>query len=138
MSQQVGWALLGLSALLFVIAYVRYRRVRDGLIGPDVSESGAHARAARGAVYAGRLPEDRQLAAATRALAKRTATNYPLRWRYLVFIYPAVLALVLSVFAFLPSQGPVGLAAFIVVGGIVTIQARAAHRGAQRILAAKR
>jgi hypothetical protein len=137
-SLPVGWALLAVSAVLFVIAYVRYRGIRDDLISPDASElKGSTARAARSAVYAGRVPEDRQLAVATRALAKRTVNNYPLRWRYVVFTYPAILALALSLFAFLPRQGPIGVAAFVVVGAIVTIQARAAHRGAQRILATK-
>ena len=137
MSQPVGWALVVLAVVLFVIAYLRYRGIREELIAPDTSQAGATARAARSAVFAGRIPEDRDLAAATRALAKLTVNNYPLRWRYAIFTFAGVLALTVSSLAFFPSRALYVIAPAIVVGGLLAIQARAAHRGAQRILAAK-
>lgn len=139
MSETVGWILVAVSAALFVIAYVRYRAIRDRLIRPDASvPKGATARRAQSAVYAGQLPDDKQLALATRALAKQTVNNFPLRWKYVVFIYPALLVAAVSLLAFAPRIALGTIAAAIVIGAIVTIQARAAHRGAQRILATRK
>ena len=139
MSEVIGWLLVAAAAVLFLIAYLRYRGIREQLIRPgDSAPRGAAARRAQSAVYAGQVPADRDLAAATRALARQTVNNYPLRWKYAVFTYPAIVLACLSLFAFAPKYALGTLVAGIVVAAIVTVQARSAYRGAQRIVATKK
>jgi hypothetical protein len=138
-SDVIGWVLVAVAAVLFLIGYVRYRRIRDRLIRPDASApTGATGRRVQNAVSAGRLPDDKQLVAPTRAVARQTVTNYPLRWKYAMFTYPGLFALCASLFAFVPGYALGVLVGAILVAAIVAIQARFAYRGARRIVATRK